>query len=372
MRIACDARPLLGARTGVGVWLEGLLRGLAERTDWELVLCLPRRETALGLDDLGARAAVLAPPVPEPGTIWLNTLAGPLLSGRADAYLATLGILPRRLEVPAVLMVHDLTPRTRPRQHTLANRFCFNAYLEGSLGVADEVVCLSRATRDRLAEVWPQQARRAHVIGAGVDAFFTPDAAGGEAAATSRRFAAGRPYVVQLGTLEPRKGLATLLEAHGLLLARPGGAPDLVLAGRTGWGGRWLERALAAHPDRDRVHLPGYVGRDDARALLRHAEVVVVASEEEGFGLPLAQALACGAACVISDAAALVEVAGGAAVTVATGDPRALAAGIAEALTPSRQAELQRLALDRGRRLGWDGPLESWRSLLADLASASH
>jgi len=371
MRIACDARPLLGERTGVGVWLEGLLRGLAERTDWELVLCLPRREIALGLDDLGARATVLAPPVPQPGTIWLSTLAGPLLSGRADAYLATLGILPRRLEVPAALMVHDLTPRTRPRQHTLPNRFCFNAYLEGSLAVAEEVVCLSRATRDRLAEVWPQQARRAHVIGAGVDSFFTPAAAGEEAAETSRRFAAGRPYVVQLGTLEPRKGLATLLQAHGVLLARPG-APDLVLAGRTGWGGRWLERALAAHPDQSRVHLPGYVSRDDARALLRHAEVVVVASEEEGFGLPLAQALACGAACVISDAAALVEVAGGAALTVASGSSRALAAGIAEALAPSRQAELRRLALDRGRRLGWDGPLESWQSVLQNLASALH
>jgi len=81
--------------------------------------------------------------------------------------------------------------------------------------------------------------------------------------------------------------------------------------------------------------------------------------------------MACGAACVVSDAAALVEVAGGAALTVASGNPRALAVGLAEALTPSRQAELRRLALDRGRRLGWDGPLEVWQSLLKNLASAS-
>ena len=83
MRIAFDARSLIGPRTGVGVWLEGLLRGLAATTDWRFLLCLPRRVVRLGLEDLGDRAAVLAPPVPLPGTLWLHTVAAPMLVGRS-------------------------------------------------------------------------------------------------------------------------------------------------------------------------------------------------------------------------------------------------------------------------------------------------
>jgi glycosyltransferase involved in cell wall biosynthesis len=369
MRIACDARPLLGPRTGVGVWLEGLLRGLAGTTDWRFVLCLPRAGGDPGLGDLEPRVERLAPPRPLPGTLWLATVAAELVDDRADAFVGTLAVLPRRLRLPSALVVHDLTPRTRPADHTPANRFCFNAYFEESVVAADVVVCVSAATRERLAAVLPAQARTARVIRNGVDAFFSPDATG--ASATRERFAGGRPFVVQLGTLEPRKGIATLLAAHGRLLERAGDAPDLVLAGGPGWGGGWLQEGLARHPRPDRVHRPGYVGREDARALLRHAEVVVVASEEEGFGLPLAEALACGAACVASDTPALQEVAAGAALGFPAGREDALAATIADALRPERQAALRAAARRRAAGLSWATPLEAWRELLAGLVGSA-
>jgi glycosyltransferase involved in cell wall biosynthesis len=365
MRIAFDARSLIGPRTGVGVWLEGLLRGLLTSTDWRFLLCLPRQVDSLGLDDLGDRVGVLAPRVPLPGTLWLHTLAAPLLAGRADAYVATLGVLPRRLTTPDVLVVHDMTPRSRPGQHTLANRFCFNAYFEESLARAGTIVCVSAATREAVARIQPQAGQRAVVIGNGVDPFFSPAGAADGGESVRRRFAGGRPFLVQLGTLEPRKGVATLLAAHATLLQQRPDAPDLVLAGGRGWGGIWLERALLRHPDRSRVHLPGYVDRAAARDLLRHAELVVVASDEEGFGLPLAEALACGAACVASDAPALVEVAGAAAHHFPRGDAGALAAALGHALDPTVRGDLCRAALARAEALGWEAPLSAWRELLA-------
>ncbi|MGD1147004.1 MAG: glycosyltransferase family 1 protein [Thermoanaerobaculaceae bacterium] len=365
MRIAFDARALVGPRTGVGVWLEGLLRGLAASTDWRFVLCLPRRVASLGLEDLGDRFETITPVIPLPGTLWLHTLAAPLLAGRADVFVATLGVRPRRIALPDVLVVHDVTPRTRSGAHTLANRFCFNAYLEESLARAQAIVCVSEATRAAVARVQPQAARRAVVIGEGVDPFFSPPEPGDGGDDVRARFASGRRFLVQLGTLEPRKGVATLLAAHASLLGRHGGAPDLVLAGGRGWGGKWLEAALARHPDPARVHLPGYVSRDDARSLMRHADVFVLASEEEGFGLPLAEALACGGACVASDAPALVEVSGGAAWHAPRGDARALAETLEAALEPVAQRTLRSAARRRAAELSWERPLAAWGELLA-------
>jgi glycosyltransferase involved in cell wall biosynthesis len=365
MRIAFDARPLIGARTGVGVWLEALLRGLAP-TDWQLDLCVPRQSAELGIDDLTARVSVLAPRIPLPGTLWLHTVLGPALAGRADVYVGTLGILPRRLAARSVLVVNDMTPLTRPRHHTLANRYCFSAYIGESLAAADEIVCISEATRTRLSERFPAAGRRAHVIALAVDHRFSPSVAGELPDGVQARFAAGRPYLLQLGTLEPRKGVLTLLAAHAELVSRQADAPDLVLAGGRGWVGAELERALAGHPRRDRVHLPGYVERVDAVELYRHAEVVVLASEEEGFGLPLAEALACGAACVISDEPALLEVAGGAAAIFPRGEATALADTLTGVLLGQR-AFLRQAALARAPHFSSERMVASWQTLLTEL-----
>lgn len=370
MRIACDARPLLGQRTGVSVWLEGLVRGLAGATDWDFVLCLPRRVASVGLDDLAGRTRIDCPPVPMPGTLWLHTLASPLVNGSADVFLGTLGVLPRRLEVPAALVVHDLTPRTRPRQHTVANRFCFNAYLEDSIERADALVCDSSATAATLGRVWPQHGRRAVIVHPGIDRFFSPSSHGDRVEAVRARFAHARPFIVQLGTLEPRKGVATLLAAHGDLIRRHPNAPDLVLAGKPGWGGNWLEAALTEHPARDRVHLSGYVSRGDARDLLRHAEAVVIASEEEGFGLPLAEALACGAACVASDDPALLEVAAGAALHFERGSRVALASALEEVMVPEVRDGRRAAARARAPQLAWGPSVDAWRTILQGLALA--
>jgi len=363
MRIGFDARPLVPPLTGVGVWLRELLSALAEATSWELTLHLPRRR-ALALE-LPRQAAVVASGLPLPGTLWLATTAFSQIQG-CDAFVGTLGILPRRLATPAVLVLHDLTPRTRPHHHRLANRFCFNAYLEESLAQARVVVCDSHATANKLASLLPGWAKDTRVIPLAVSPFFAPGEE--DPASVQERFSQGRPFILQLGTLEPRKGITTLLAAHDALLAANPQAPDLVLAGAKGWGGNFLTKALARHRFPERVHLPGYVTREEARSLLRCAEVVVLASEEEGFGLPLAEAMACGAACVASDDPALVEVAGGSALHFPRRNPKALAAALEEALVLANNARLRQLALARAQALRWDVVLPHWLSLLVELA----
>lgn len=364
MNIACDARALAGPLTGVGRWTAHVMGGLARRFGARILLASPRPLTIPDDLDLPSVRALTPPRVRVPGTLWLHTaLPRRLERTPAEAFVAALAVVPRRCPIPAVAVVHDLTPRTHPARHTLANRFCFNAYLEESLDRAAAVVAVSRATADRLLALAPGVRDRLTVIANGVDVRFSP-AGDDDGSTVRRRFSNGRPFVLHLGTLEPRKGLTDLVAAWEQLHDLVAEAPDLVLAGAAGWAFAPLGRRIESSPLRDRIHLPGYVSDDDARGLLQHAEVFVAASEEEGFGLPLAEALCSGAACITTDAPALVETAGGAALHVPVNDPSALARALASALEPEANAELRRRALARAPELRWAPAVEAWFRLL--------
>ncbi len=369
MSIAFDGRPLLGPRTGVGTWTVAVAGGLARRGE-RVVLHAPR-PLALPPELAGAGVRAVAPRGPRlPGTLWLHTaLRARLLETGAEVFVAGLAIAPRRPPVPTVAMVHDLTPRTLPHRHTLANRFCFNAYLETSLEEAAAVVVGTAAVERELLAAFPRVAPKLVRIGYGVDPWFSPPRAHDDGEAVRRRFAGGRPYLLHLGTLEPRKGIPTLVAAWEALVAARPGAPDLVVAGGRGWGtGPILER-IRRSPHADRIHLPGYVDRAAARDLLRHAEAFVLASEAEGFGLPLAEALACGTPAIASDIPVLREVAGDAALYAPPGDAGAFAAALAAALEPGRAAALRERALRRAAALSWERVVARWAELLETVRS---
>lgn len=370
MNIACDARALFGPRAGIGTWTVNVMGGLARRPEFEVTLWAPRPLAVPdGLTNAGVRAAP-PPPVRLPGTLWLHSLLPAALADAApDVFVAPLGVAPRRCPTPTVVVVHDLTPRTLPRRHTLANRFCFNAYLEESLLAADAVVTVSEATRTEVVATFPRVNERTVTIRNGVDERYAP---GGddEREAIRRRFSGGRPYILHLGTLEPRKGIPGLIAAwEGL--ATETDAPDLVLAGAPGWGTAPISRRIEASPLRDRIHAPGYVDADDAPRLLRAAELFVLASEAEGFGLPLAEALCCGTPAVASDLPVLREVAGDAALYASPGCPVGLAAAIRRALEEDVRERLRDAASRRAASLRWGPAVDAWANLLRATARRS-
>ncbi len=308
------------------------------------------------------------PEIPLPGTLWLHTVLPNVLTRLPiDVFVASLAIVPRRCPVPAVAMVHDLTPRTHPARHTLANRFCFNAYLEESLERAAAVVVNSRATAEEVIANFPGVAPRMHHIPLGVDPAFSPPRADDDGSTTRERFAGGRPYVLSLGTIEPRKRIPVLVAAWERLVDADPEAPDLVIAGRTGWGARPIMSRISASPSTDRIHLPGYVPRSAAIDLLRHAAVFALVSEAEGFGLPLAEAICSGTPCVATDVPALREVAGKAALLVPPGDTTALAEALHHALEPATATDLRRRAAERTNAFAWEPIVAGWRALLEEV-----
>jgi len=314
----------------------------------------------------GSNISILPRPrLPLPGSLWLHlALPAILQKVQADVFIGSLAILPRRSSVPAIAMVHDLTPGTHPDRHTLITRMTFNPFIKSSLERARAVVTGSEATRTEMLEHFPWIHDKLHLISYGGDHFFSPADDPVEGEKTRSLFADGRPYILHLGTLEPRKGLLTLVEAWDRLHEITPDAPTLVLAGGEGWNtGPLLER-IDRSPNVANIHRPGYVTREQARALMRHADAFVLASEAEGFGLPLAEAIACGAPCIASDIPSLRESGAGAALFTPVGDSEALAHAIAKTLEKEVARAMREASAARGCALAWGPIIQQWRELI--------
>jgi len=365
MNIACDARALVGSRTGVGTWTERVMGGLS-RFGVGTVHLMASKPIELGQAEKHPDLEIVpAPRRSSLGPVWLNsTVPRQLRAMGVDVWIGSLAILPMRCPVPAVAMVHDLTPRTHPARHTLANRVIFKLFLGRSLRLAHTVVAGSAATESEVLAAFPWVGSKLERIGYGVDEWYSPASPGDDGMAIRERFSGGRPYVLHLGTIEPRKGIADLVAAWEHLQDLLSDAPDLVVAGRDGWQTEPIFDRIRSSPVADRIHLPGYVSREHARELLRHAAVFALASEVEGFGLPLAEAISCGTPSVATEIAALREAGGDSAIFCAPNDPTALAAALAGALNPDTAAGLRERARQRAPRLRWEPVIKAWAELL--------
>jgi glycosyltransferase involved in cell wall biosynthesis len=337
MRIAVDARPLEERPTGVGRYLEGLLTAwLAERPDDEFILLSPRPVHVP--PPLAGRVRVPAP-VRLPGTLWLQTAAGPAARReRADAFFGCLGIVPLAGGPPSVATVHDLTPLLFPEWHSAKNRLGFTPLIGPSVRKARRIAAVSEHSRRDLVTRFPRAARKTSVVYNGVD---SPPASEGGPAPN-----AGRPYVLSLGTLEPRKNLERLVAAMESIWDRRPDFPDLVLAGTEGWGLHGFAERIARSPHAARIRQAGYLAGGERSRFMAGARVFAYPSLYEGFGLPPLEAMALGTPVVASSASSLPEVVGDAGLLP---DPSSVS-GIAAAIERAHDDEAFR------RRAAVEGP----------------
>jgi glycosyltransferase involved in cell wall biosynthesis len=335
---AVPARP-----AGAGYYIMELARGLCCRDDIALTM-VSRRGDEPRWEGLAAGAAdvVGAVPVSRPGRLLFEQTGFPRLLGSIGARVhhAPHYTMPERSPVPCVVTIHDCTFFDHPEWHERSKALLFRRAIRRAARRAGALVCVSEVTAARLracCEVTVPVVVAPH----GVDhARFTPvePVVGADAAILS---ASGvpldRPFVAFVGTLEPRKGVASLVAAFDRVADTQGDAV-LVLGGQIGWGLTDIERALAAARHSDRIIRTGYLPDAAVPALLRQSTVVAYPAIEEGFGLPALEALACGAPLITTEGTAMAEMAQGAACLVRSGDDGALTEALATALEEGKEA----------------------------------
>ncbi len=359
MRIAVDARSLAGARTGVGRTLEGLYDALLRLFPGDSAVFLSPRPLMLPALFEG-RVEVVPPARPSlPGTLWLQTVA-PLeaLRAGADLFHGPLGILPLASPLPGIATVHDLTPILFPEWHDRKNVAGFAPLLAGTVRRARALVCVSRSTRDDLLLACPEAAGKAHVVPNGL----VPPPP--ENAPEPCR---ARPYVLSIGTLEPRKNHERLVTAMESIWDRRPDFPDLVLAGGDGWGMPGFRDRLRRSRHAARIEAPGWVSPEAAAALLRSARLFAYPSLYEGFGLPVLEAMAEGVPVVASSSSSLPEVVGDAGLLPDPSDVFAIAGALERAHDDAAfRARAARAGHERAALFTWDAAAGRTRELFEE------
>ena len=257
---------------------------------------------------------------------------------------------PRRSALTATL--HDATAWLTPHFHTSGNVAGDKLMAERIWKRADGLIAVSESTRNDAVRLLGLDARRIEVIHHGVsDPYF--DAGPPEAERAQLRYSLPRHYVLFVGTVEPRKNLSTLLDAHEALPPDIRRQFPLVVAGPSGWSSDALLSRLRSHaPD---VRYLGYVPEDLMPGLFAGASLFAYISLYEGFGFPVAQALAAGVPVVTSAVSALPEVAGGAAELVDPESSDAVRAALLRLLTsPARRSALAAAGRVRAREFRWE------------------
>jgi glycosyltransferase involved in cell wall biosynthesis len=350
VRLTLDGTPLLGARTGVGRYVRHLVAELPDALARRGVPAQVRATTwtarGAALTELPAGVTQVGPRVPARllRELWRRVDVPPIeaLVGRTDVFHGTNFVSPPTRRAREVLTVHDLT-YLHHAGTVSAESLVYRELVPRALARGAHVVTPSRTVAEAVREQYGLAADRVTATPLGVDGEWF------DAHPPEPGWLAGHglpaDYLVFVGSLDPRKNLPTLLDAYDRLRATDPGAPALVLAGPAG-----REDALSARPG---VHLTGWLADDALRTLVAGARALVLPSLDEGFGLPVLEALACGRPVAVSDIPALREVAGEHAVAAPPSDPDALADALGRALALPDDDAARAARRERARTFTW-------------------
>ncbi len=353
MRIGVDYTSAARQRAGIGRYTRELigallsLESLNEYTLFAAVGGLKGDNWSRGIQREGVRVRSI--PVSDDwlARLWHRVrlpIPVEVITGRLDVfYSPDFALPPTTRRTKTVLTVHDLSFVYYPDAFVPPLRRYLEKVVPHSIERADVVLADSTRTRSDLISLFDVPPEDVTVIYPGVGSRFRPDPKPGERERLGERYGIGdEPYVLSVGTLQPRKNYVRLIEGFVQLPQDGEAKPRLLIAGGRGW---LYDEIIAEASRHDSVRLLGFVEDEDLPALYRGASLFALTSLYEGFGLPVLEAMACGVPAVCSNTSSLPEVAGDAAMMVDPLDTDALTEAIARVLDDDR---LRKKMVDRG------------------------
>lgn len=371
MRIAINTLAMKRELYGVANYIKNLVWALSRVDSENEYLVFASSENLCHLEGLGGRFHIeLAPNNRALRALWEQTvLPVKLKQKRVDVYHGPAYIAPLVKTCHQVVTVHDMTSHLVPERHSLHRRLYMQAMIPAVIRHSDRIIADSESTkRDILHFGWAEE-ERVCVAHLGVDGRFGPVRDAEVVSEVRRKYGLPREFILFVGMIEPRKNVDILVDAY--TADSVSNQFDLVLAGRLGWGCSGLMQKIASSRIRGSIRVPGYVDDADLPALYSAATAFVYPSQYEGFGLPVLEAMACGAPVITSSFSSLPEVAGDAAILLDPNDMGALASALQRIVKDAKlRAELSGRGRERAKLFTWERTAEKTLEVYRNAAGA--
>ena len=347
MKVALELQPCCGKRSGIGTYVYELAKRLTDGNDLEFCGNL---FNFMGRNDNSESLKDITMPIRESRMFpygvyrriwdWTPIPYQSLFPGEADLSVFFNYIVPPRISGRVITTVHDMTWLRFPETMDRKNYRRLQKGMAQSVARSNHILTLSRFSKEEIVSLLGVPEERISIVPCAPSLSKTV----GDFTLCAEKFQITKPYLLYVGTIEPRKNLLRLLKAYATLRHEQGIAHQLVLAGGRGWKADDIYRMAEELPD---VILTGYVSAEEKNALYQNAAVFVFPSLYEGFGIPPLEAMAFDCPVVCSNAASLPEVVGAAARLVDPRDEKDIAQGIWDVLCDGAYAS--RL-ISEGRR----------------------
>ena len=362
-RIGIDVTSALAQGGGIGRYTRELIRALASiDTADDLHLFSAHIKNSIPLPEplLTAKNVTYhAAPLSERWLyrLWYRLrLPAPvqLVTGSLDLFHSPDFVLPPTSgNIPTLLTVHDLSFLHYPETFPDALVDYLNRVVPWSVNRATHILADSVATKEDLMSLWHIPTEKVTVLYSGVTEQFKPVQDDKKILAVRQKYGLDeQPYVLAVGTVQPRKNYQMLIRAFRLVAMHQ--PHDLAFVGRRGWLDEGMKSEVEAQGLKERVRFTGFAADEDLPALYCGASLLAFPSLYEGFGLPVLEAMACGLPCILSDASSLPEVGGAAAVLLPPMNETMWAEAILELLTDEKkQAQMVEAGFKQARAFSW-------------------